>query len=223
MNEERRVAVVGSSGHAKVAIDAIEKEGKHRIVGLLDRYREVGDELLSYQVLGTEDDLPALVKIHDSLGVFVAIGDNFVRSTVVSKIKELCPNIDFVSVVHPAASIASEVEIGEGTIILAGVSVSTASRIGSFCILNTNASLDHDSILGDYVSLAPNSVTGGDCLVGDFSAISIGAILIHGARVGTHSVVGAGALVVKPIGDYLVAYGSPAREVRTREEGEGYL
>lgn len=215
--------IVGSSGHAKVIIDLIEKEGKVNILGLLDRFRNPGEEVLSYPILGAEEDLPLLVNRLSVEQLVVAIGDNFVRAEVVTRLRQICPEVSFPPVIHPSASIATTVEIGEGAVVMSGVSVNSSTTIGKFCILNTNSSLDHDSSLGDFASLAPNSVTGGGCTIGEYSAIGIAAVLIHNVEIGEHSVVGAGALVLKSIDSYQVAFGSPARQVRSRTKGEKYL
>ncbi|WJG10424.1 acetyltransferase [Aliiglaciecola sp. LCG003] len=217
------VVIVGSSGHAKVIIDIVQKEGKYKIAGLLDQSRSVGEETLGYPVIGKEQELPGLIKRYGIDGAIVAIGDNFVRAKVVAAIKDLCPDLPFVSTIHPNASIGTEVSIGEGTVIMAGASINPCSSIGRFCILNTNCSLDHDSILHDFASLAPGSTAGGNCHIGQYSAISIGAIVIHGIHIGEHTVIGAGSLVNKPIESFVVAYGSPALPVRSRKEGDKYL
>ena len=217
------IVIIGSSGHAKVIIDIVQQEGKYNVAGLLDRFRDVGETVLGYPVLGKEEDLPELIKTHALKGAIVAIGDNFVRSKVTARIKEISPNLPFVSAVHPKSSIAMEVSVGEGSVVMAGVSINPCSSIGRFCILNTNSSLDHDSILEDFASLAPGATTGGNCRIGQYSAISIGAVLIHGIHVGEHTVVGAGSLVMKPIGSFVVAYGTPARAMRERKQGDKYL
>ena len=217
------IVIIGSSGHAKVIIDIVQQEGKFNVAGLLDRFRNVGEKTLGYPVLGKEEDLPELIKTHTLKGAIVAIGDNFVRSKVAARIKEISPDLPFVSAVHPKASIAMEVSIGEGTVVMAGVSINPCSSVGRFCILNTNSSLDHDSILEDFASLAPGAATGGNCRIGQYSAVSIGAVLIHGIHVGEHTVIGAGSLVMKSIDSFVVAYGTPARAIRNREQGDKYL
>lgn len=217
------IVIVGSSGHAKVVIDVVRREGRYNVFGLLDRFRCVGDSTLGCPVLGAEEDLPGLIKIHDLRGVLVAIGDNYVRSRVVERVRQISPNLPFVSVVHPMASIAEDVSIGEGTVVMSGVSISPCSEVGRFCILNTGSSLDHDSVMGDFASLAPGATTGGNCRIGEFSAVGIGAVLIHGACVGEHAVIGAGAVVIKPIEAMSVAYGVPAQTVRYRKQGDRYL
>jgi len=217
------IVIIGSSGHAKVIIDIVQQEGKYKIVGLLDSYNKVGASTLGYRVLGTEEDLPELINIHSLKGILIAIGDNFVRSKLVTRVRELCPELSFVCAVHPKASIAADVSIAEGTVIMAGVSINPCCFVGRFCILNTNSSLDHDSIMSNFASLAPGATTGGGCQIGEYSAISIGAVLNHGVHVGEQSIVGACSLVMKPVESFVVAYGVPAKKIRNRKPGDKYL
>jgi sugar O-acyltransferase (sialic acid O-acetyltransferase NeuD family) len=223
MRDIANIAVIGSSGHAKVVIDIVQQQGKYKIVGLLDRFRSAGEQTLGYSILGKEEDLPELERAHDLKGAIIAIGDNFVRSQVAARVRQVAPNLAFVSAIHPSASIATEASIGEGTVVMAGVCVNSCSSIGRFCILNTRSSLDHDSTLEDFASLAPGVTTGGNCHIGQYSAIGIGAVLLHGIDIGEHTVVGAGSLVTNPIQSLVVAYGSPATTIRNRKPGDKYL
>ena len=157
-----------------------------------------------------------------SLGI-VAIGDNWTRARVVARIRELQPDFQFVTAIHPDVCVARDVSIGEGTVVMAGAVVNTGTRIGAFCILNTRCSVDHECTLGEFSSVAPGVVTGGCVAIGPFSAVGIGATLIHEVRIGEHTVVGAGATVVNDVPDHVVVYGTPARFVRSREAGEPYL
>lgn len=217
------IVIIGSSGHAKVIIDIVQQEGKYNVVGLLDQFRDVGEKTLGYPVLGKEEDLPKLIKAHALKGAIIAIGDNFVRSKVAVRIEEISPDLPFVSAVHPKASIAMEVSIGEGTVVMAGVSINPCSTVGRFCIVSTKSSLGHDSVMEDFSSLGSGATTGGNCLIGQYSAISIGAVIIHGIHIGEHTVIGAGSLVMKPIESFFVVYGTPAKVIRNRKQGDKYL
>lgn len=137
--------------------------------------------------------------------------------------REVCTDLTFVSAIHPRASIARDVSVGEGTVVMAGATINPSCSIGRFCILNTNSSLDHDSIMEDFSSLAPFVTTGGNCRIGGYSAVSIGVVLIHGIYIGEHSIVDAGSTVVKNIDPFKVAYGTPARAIRSRQPGDKYL
>lgn len=217
------IVIAGSSGHAKVVIDIVEREGRYRIAGLLDRHHPRGEKLLGYQVLGADEELPSLVDTYNLKGVVVAIGDNLVRSEVIARVEGLCPNLPFVCATHPRATIARDVSVGDGTVVMAGVTINSSCRIGLACILNTNSSLDHDSIMEDFSSLAPGAVTGGNCRVGFGSAIGIGATLVHNVDVGEHTVVGAGSLVLDPVPSFKLVYGVPAKIIRSRARDERYL
>ena len=218
-----KIVIIGSSGHAKVVIDIVERAGKYEVAGLLDRRREPGAQTLGYRVFGQEEDLAQLMANYALKGVLVAIGDNFNRSTIATRASENCPELPFVTAIHPSASVAKGVSVGEGTVIMAGVTVNSCCSIGRFCILNTNSSLDHDSVMEDFSSLGPGVATGGNCQIGAYSAVGIGAILIHGVQIGEHAVVGAGSLVLKHLDSFKVAYGSPARTIRERKPGDKYL
>lgn len=218
-----KVIIIGSSGHAKVVIDIFEKEGKYSILGLIDAYKPVGEIVLGYAVIGNEEDIPQLLKDNPDTGVFIAIGDNWVRKQVYEKILALTAIAVFVSAVHPSAQIAKQVQIGKGVAIMPGVIVNSNTIIGDFTILNTKSSIDHDSRMDAFSSLAPNVTTGGNVVIGSYSAISISATIKHGISVGQHTVIGAGALLLEHIGDNLVAYGTPAKTIRSRKAGEKYL
>ena len=218
-----KIIIVGFSGHAKVIIDIIEQEGRYRIAGFLHKHRKTGEQILGYQILGKDEDLPELMARHGLKGMIVAIGDNFIRSKVAARLREACPSLPFVSAIHPDASIAKDVSTDEGTVIMAGVRVNPSCQIGRFCILNTNSSLDHDSIMENFSSLAPHVTTGGNCRIGEYSAISIGSMLIQDVHVGEHTVIGAGSTVLKHVESFCVAYGTPARKARKRTAGEKYL
>ena len=217
------IALVGSSGQAKVIIDLVEKEGRYKIVGLMDAARSIGDSTLGYTVLGREIDLPALIVEYGLKGIIIAIGDNSVRAIVAATILELCPNLPFVTAVHPSASIGKQATLGSGTVIMAGAVVNPCCQVGRFCILNTKASLDHDSVMEDFSSLAPGVTTGASCRIGTYSAVSIGAVLRHGITIGEHSVIGGGSYVTKDVEPFSIAYGTPARKIRARQQGEKYL
>ena len=62
MRKKEKILVFGASGHAKVIIDAIEKEANYEIIGLIDSSKVLGQKTLGYKVLGKEEDLANIVK-----------------------------------------------------------------------------------------------------------------------------------------------------------------
>jgi len=217
------ILIAGSAGHAKVVIETVELEGKYKIIGLLDKYRPIGEETLGYPILGDVLELASIASKYDCRGILIAIGDNFARNKVLTEARASLPNVQLVNAIHPSANVSKRASIGKGVVIMAGVSVGPSSAVEDLCILNTNSSIDHDSSLKYCASMAPNSATGGHCTIGAFAAVGVGACLIHNVNVGEHSIIGAGATVVADIQPFTVAYGTPARTIRKRVAGEKYL
>ncbi len=217
------IAVVGSRGHAKVVIDVIERDGRYRIVGLVDSFRPAGEESYGYPVLGTEAVLPELVGRREISGAFIAVGDNWGRHVVLEKLEALVPGLEYVTAIHPSAQVARGADLGRGVVLMAGAIVNSDSRVGEFSVVNTNASLDHDCMMGRFSSLAPGATVGGYVRLGEFTAVAPGATVIDRRTIGPHVVVGAGAVVVSDLPERCVAYGVPARVVRSRRPGDPYI
>jgi len=217
------IFVIGASGHAKVIIDIIEKEGKYEIAGLIDSFKNKGDELLGYTILGKENEIAELAQLHSVSAVIIAIGDNWTRHLVMERISKNATELKFASVVHPSAQIAKNVQIGEGVVIMAGAVVNTDSVIGDFTIINTKASIDHDGKMMPFSSVAPGVTAGGNVTIGSYTAISIGATIKHNITIGQHALIGAGAVLLHDCADNTIMYGVPAKTIKTRNAGDRYL
>jgi sugar O-acyltransferase (sialic acid O-acetyltransferase NeuD family) len=217
------VVIVGGSGHGKVVIDVVEQSGAFHVLGILDAKIPCGQRVLGYPVIGNENDLAAIIRTQQVEGLFLAVGDNWLRWRISQSLKTASPAIRFPTAVHPSAQLARTVRLGPGTVVMAGCVVNSDTTIGDFCILNTLCSVDHDCRLGNYVSFAPHACAGGNVEVDDYSAVCLGANIIHGVKIGAHAVVGAGATVLSDMPPQVVAYGTPARVVRRRAIGDGYM
>lgn len=214
------IVIFGSGGHAKVVIDILEKLNEYNIIGFIDTFKMKGTFIYGYPVLGDETEFAYLKEIN---GGIVAIGDNWIRSQMVATILKANPQFKFITAIHPSSSIARGVVIGEGTVIMAGSVINSDTVIGKHCILNTKSSLDHDCVIADYVTIAPNATTGGNVKIGNYTTLSLGANIIHSREIGVHTLIGAGAMVISDIGSYTVAYGVPAKVIRSRAQDESYL
>lgn len=220
---KEKVLIVGASGHAKVIIDIFEKEAKYEIAGLIDLPKNKGKFFFGYNILGSEEDLPGLLKVYPECKIFIAVGDTWLRHKIVEKVINIVPQIEFISAIHPSAILARGIVLGKGVAIMAGVIINSDCTIGDFTILNTNSSLDHDCIMQEYSCLLPNAVVGGGVEIGSFSVVSIGAVILHGIKIGDHSIIGAGAVLTSNCDNNIIMYGIPARKIRAREIGDKYL
>jgi sugar O-acyltransferase (sialic acid O-acetyltransferase NeuD family) len=223
MTPRQRIVLIGAGGHGRAVLDVIRSEGRYDVAGVIDSVRPAGSEWLGLTVFGDEQRLDELCREADTRLGIVAIGDNWRRRALASRLESRVPGFTLVSCVHPAASVASDAVLGVGTVVMPGSVVASGSRVGRGCIVNTLASLDHDGVMEDFSSLAPGAVTGGAVHVETCAAVGLGARVVQAVRVGAHAVVGAGALVLEELPPRVVAMGVPARVVRARAEDEPYL
>jgi sugar O-acyltransferase (sialic acid O-acetyltransferase NeuD family) len=201
------VFVFGASGHAKVVIDALERTGLARVTFVCDDAKpKRGTRFMGYPV-GDREDLLAR-RGETSVGV-VGIGDNAARVEVARWLVE--QGCALISVVHPSASVGREVEIGEGTVVMAGCVINSGASLGRNVILNTGASVDHDCTVGDGVHIAPGARLCGGVSVGAGALIGAGTTIIPGVRVGAGALIGAGSTVLKDVPDGARAGGNPCR------------
>ncbi len=208
MSERAGIFVFGASGHAKVVIDALERGGATKVLFVCDdAAAKHGAVLMGYPVVGGRAEL--LERRGETKVGVVTIGDNPIRQRVADwLIQNGCA---LTSVVHPAATIAREVEIGDGTVVMAGCVINSGTRVGRNVIINTGATIDHDCELGDGVHVAPGSHLCGHVSVGAGTLIGAGTTIIPGVRVGSGAVVGAGSTVLTDLPDGARAGGSPCR------------
>ncbi|TCV10504.1 acetyltransferase EpsM [Sphingobacterium alimentarium] len=193
------LSVFGASGHAKVVLEIIELNG----IQIDQIYDEdpSKDKIMNFPINHN------LAKINSN--TFVAIGNNIIRKTIVEKYSLTGPYIK-----HPSVNLSKHSQVGEGTVLMAGVSINPDCRIGIHCILNTNCSVDHDCIVEDYVHISPNVSLAGNVKIGEGTHVGIGATIIQGLNVGRNCIIGAGAVIINDIPDNSVVVGNPGRVIK---------
>lgn len=216
MSKPRKIAIVGSGGHALAIWDACRSAG-FQTVCFIDPHKH-GSSIANLPVMGSVAEVP-LEETELALG----IGANFTREDLYYQVVSQFPGARFPPVVHSAAWVSESATLGAGSAILAMASVGANSSVGCGALLNTGSSLDHDSVAGDFSSLAPGARTGGDCAIGARSAIGMGASIVHSVTVGADSVVGAQSLVRHSVEGSTVVYGIPAKKSRQRSRSDPYL
>lgn len=217
------VLMIGAAGHARAVLEAIRAEGRWAVVGLIDSFQPPGTPAHGLTILGGEEDVPRLLDAHEIHHVVIAIGDNFQRAAMWERLQRAAPGVHLTGAIHPATVIAPDVTIGLGSVILPGAVVVSGARIGQGCILNTGCTFDHEGEMADWSSLGPGAIIGGRVRIGMRTAVALGARVIHQRSLGADVLIGAGSLVLHDLPDGVVAYGSPARIIRTRRLDEPYL
>ena len=200
------VIIIGAGGHAKVIADIVEKSGDN-LVGFLDDNPEAFGRVVykDRTVLGTIKD----IEKYQGYNFIIGIGNNQVRKNISSKY-----NLNWYTALHPNAIIANCVNIGEGTVIMAGAIINPGTIIGKHCIINTKSSLDHDNLIEDYVHISPGATLAGTVTIRELTWICAGATVINNITIERNNIIGAGAVVIKDINDINKTYtGIPAKEL----------
>ncbi|WP_104204262.1 acetyltransferase [Billgrantia saliphila] len=214
MNNRRRLAILGASGHGKVVADIATQTGWQELVFYDDAWPD-RCRLEHWEVRGTLAML--LHDLSDYDGVFVAIGHNAIRDVKLDALMSHGARI--VSLVHPRAIVSPLARLGAGSVVMPGAVINAFANLGLGVIVNSAATVDHDCRLGDCVHVAPGANVAGDVEVGRLSWIGAGAVVRQGVAIGTSVVVGAGAAVVADIDDDLVMGGVPARPLMPSSSG----
>lgn len=204
---KNKLIIIGASGHGKVVDDIAIKMNKWQSIAFLDDDESIRTSM-GLEVIGKTADA---FTYKDEADFFVAIGSNTTREKIQEKLIEQGLNV--VSLIHPSVVIGTDVEIGIGTAVMAGVVINSSTRIGKCCIINTSASLDHDNVIEDYVHISPGVRTAGTVRVGKGSWIGIGSVVSNNVNICSGCKVGAGAVVVKDITEPGTYVGVPVRRL----------
>jgi len=206
------LVIVGAGGHGREILDVIEGAQpvlRHRFLGFLDD-AEPDRDLLSRRNASWIGTLARFADLDAEY--LIGIGDCRVRSKIDSEL--VAAGRGSATLVHAAATIASDVQLGPGSVITAGARLTTNIRAGRHFHVSVNATIAHDCEIGDYVSVYSSATVSGNVVLEDRVTIGTGANVISGVHVGADATVGAGAVVVHNVlpGDTVV--GVPARSVR---------
>lgn len=208
------LVIVGAGGFGREVLDIVEAvngvEPIFDFLGFMDDDRHKDLELTGRRGAAFLGPIDVLAGIAASY--VIGIGSPASRRLVDENIASWRSRRS-ISLIHPSATVASEVILGPGAIVAAGARLSTNLRIGRQFQANPNATVGHDCRIGDYVSLSPGAHISGDVRLGDGVLIGAGAVVIQGCSVGDGSIIGAGAVVVRDVAPGVTAVGVPARSV----------
>ena len=201
-----KLTIIGASGHGRVCAEIACKLGYTRIEFLDDR---IGLQNCGrFPVVGTSELATQL-----TTDIFVAIGDSASRRRLMETL--FLAGCKVPSLIHPSAVLAMDVEIGAGSVVMAGTVVNPNVRVGCGAIINTCSSLDHDCVLGDYVHVAVGAHLCGNVTVGDNTWIGAGATVINNLSLGANVLLGAGAVAVKNLDAPGTYVGVPAHRQKS--------
>ena len=195
---KNKLVSIGAGGQGRVCADIARLMGYAEIIFLDDGAPNAEGKVKDYPQYLPDADF------------FVAIGNGAVRRKIQTMLEENGASI--ATLIHPNATVAQDVKIGQGTAVMAGAVINPGAVIGCGNIVNTCASVDHDCRVGDYLHIAVGARICGTVTLEDDSWIGAGAVIIQNLSVCAGCMIGAGAVVVKSITEKGTYMGVPARK-----------
>jgi len=149
----RKFVLYGSGGHARVVTDLITQLG--------------GKVMVCF-----DNEHPYDPTCFPDAELIIAIGNSEARKRIANEVQHRLATL-----VHPWAYVAADVELGEGTVVLANATVQAAVKLGKHAIINANVTVDHDAVIGNFVTTYPGAYIAGGIKVPDGSRVESNQVI----------------------------------------------
>lgn len=207
------IILIGAGGHCISCIDVIESTEKYNIIGILDHPEKRGTKVLEYPIIGSDDDIPELIKSCKNFLITVGqIKSPKIRQNIYKIVKEsggLLP-----VVISPSAYVSQHSRIEEGTIVMHHVMINAAASAGICCIINSKALIEHEASIGDFCHISTAACINGQVTVGANTFIGSNTVVGNNLTVSENVIIAAGSQVLKSICRPGIYIGNPLRKIR---------
>jgi sugar O-acyltransferase (sialic acid O-acetyltransferase NeuD family) len=205
------IILVGGGGHCKSVIESAESACL-QIKGILDIPENVGKDVLSYKVIGTDDDIPKYV---DECEFVVTVG--FIKSpqlNILLQNKVIKANGKFATIVASTAHVSKYATIGKGVVIMHHAFVNAGAVIGFGSIINDFANIEHDVRIEQHCHISTGAMINGECEIGENTFIGSQSVVANCVKICSNCVIGAGTVVYKDINEPGTYVGNPVRKIK---------
>lgn len=187
------IVLIGGGGHCKSCIDVIESTQKYNIVGIIDLPERVGDKVLGYEIIGTDDQIPEFVNKYKNFVITIGqIGYSESRVKIYNLLKKL--NAFLPVIISSESYISKHSIIGEGSIIMHNAIVNADAKIGCNCIINTSALIEHDAEIGDHCHISTGAIINGGSIVNKYSFVGSNAVCVEYREINEKTFIKAGTV-----------------------------
>ena len=191
---DKPIILIGGGGHCKSVIDVAESAG-YSIMGILDRPEKIGQEVLGYKVLGSDDDISEFVEKAEFIITVGQIKSNSARHRIAECIEKSGGKL--ATIIASDAYVSKYAEVGEGTVVLHKAFVNAGARVGKNCIINTMVNIEHDAQIGDFCHISTGTMVNGETKIGHDTFVGSGSTLYNCIEIADNSIIPAGSVVRK--------------------------
>lgn len=172
---KEKIVLIGGGGHCKAVIDVIESANQYEIVGIIDKAELVGNKILDYEIIGSDDDLPTIFQTCQNACITIGhIKSNELRKKLFNLTKEIGFNLPIIT--SNLAYISKHATIEEGTVIMHQALINSGASIGVNCIINTKALIEHDCKIESHSHISTGTIINGGCVVKEDSFIGSNSV-----------------------------------------------
>lgn len=216
------VAICGAGGTGLEVLDMLELldggRRRYRCVGFLDDRLAEGASVGPVTVLGPLSSAAGMkgLRFVDALGSpahFRQRQSSLSRSGVDPE--------EFLTLIHPQASVSPRAAIGPGCLVFSHVVVGAGARLGAHVTVLPLSVIHHDAEVGDWSIIASHVGVSGRARIGMSCYLGTGAQIIHDGSVGDGALVGMGAIVRHPVPAGVTVAGNPAVPLPPKGRGDG--
>ncbi len=151
------------------------------------------------------------------------------------KINYLCKNskcnlLDYKNLncrIEPGALIRDLVTLGDNVVVMMGAIINIGASIGDDTMIDMGAVIGSKACIGKRCHISSGAVISGvlepvskkAVIIEDNVFIGANSVVFEGVTIGSNSIIGAGSVVTKDIPSNVLAYGNPAKIIKTIDDG----
>jgi len=207
------IILIGGGGHCISCIDVIEQTGLYQILGILDMPEKIGQKVLNYSVIGSDDDIEKFSKKCPNFLITVGqIQTTAIREKIFNKVKNAGGRLPVV--ISPLAYVSKYARVSEGSIVMHQVLVNAGASIGVCAILNTKSLIEHEASIGDFCHISTGAIVNGQVSIGNRCFIGSNTVVANNLNIVGETIVAAGFPVHKNIVESGTYIGHPLHKIR---------
>jgi UDP-perosamine 4-acetyltransferase len=214
-----KIVILCSGQSAQLFGEILRRLPQYECVAYLDGDSAVhGNVYYDIPVLGGFEKLPELREKGVEGGLPV-LGDLGLRLGLFDLLHQ--HRMKPITAIEPSVVAASDVKVGEGSLISFGAIVLNHVQIEPYAFIGSGVKILHDVHIGRNCVIGGGGVIGSSSTVGENFACGVGCVVRSGGiKIGNNVQLAAGTVVLKDIPDNAFVIGNPGRIVRYQDPVE---
>ena len=191
-----KVIIFGTGEISQIAFHYLKEDEKYEVFGFTMDQEYIKENKFENLSIIPFNNIQQIFP-PDDFKLFITIGYNQVNKVREKKfIEARDKGYDFISYIHPKATISSNAKIGKNCFIFEDNTIQPYVTIEDNCILWSGNHIGHHSTIRANCFITSHVVVSGGCDIGDNTFIGVNATLRNHIKIGKSNVIGAGSLIL---------------------------